>query len=263
MKPLDTHLRGSLGTTFQHGLRRVPTRARGAVVRMILRAVPRGARSSVAGRAAPVLGPDAYLPVLTGALRGANGSVVFDVGANAGFLSLLAARLVGPAGRVIAFEPSPAAVVYLRRHVALNRALNIEIIDVAVADENGRARFSSVGPLELGHLDAEGEVEVETASLDTLVEDRVIPPPDVVKIDVEGAELSVLRGARAIMQANRPVVVLSTHGFDSHEACCSLLRSLGYAVTLLEHSLATTEFDYLGELVAEPTASAAARLAHS
>ncbi len=99
--------------------------------------------------------------------------------------------------------------------------------------------------------------------LDTLVEGQVIPPPDVVKIDVEGAELSVLRGARAIMRANRPVVVLSTHGFDSHESCCSLLSSLGYAVTLLEHSLPTTGFDYLGELIAEPTDPTAVGVAHS
>jgi len=292
VKRLGRRVRRSVGTAFEHGLGLVPTRARGVVVGMILRAVSRRARISVAGRAAPVLEPDSYLPVVSGPLRGAKwivhsslhsclvgdyepgtqlvfqryispGSVVFDVGANVGFLSLLASRLAGPAGRVIAFEPAPVAVGYLRRHVALNRAHNIEIIAVAVADENGRARFSSAGPVEMGHLADDGQLEVETASLDTLVETGIIPPPDVVKIDVEGAELGVLRGAQAILRARRPVVVLSTHGLESHEASCSLLRSLGYAVTLLEHSLANTDFDFLGELVAEPTVSTAARVAHS
>jgi len=292
LRRLVRRLRGSAGSAWEHGLGAIPHRARGVVVGTMLRALPRRARLSVAGRAAPALGPDAYLPILSGPLRGtkwmvhsslhsclagdyepeiqrvferhvAPGSVVFDVGANVGFLSLLAARLAGPAGRVIAFEPAPAAVGYLRRHVALNRAHNIEIIAVAVADENGRARFSSAGPVEMGHLADDGQLEVETASLDTLVETGIIPPPDIVKIDVEGAELGVLRGAQAILRARRPVVVLSTHGLESHEASCSLLRSLGYAVTLLEHSLANTDFDFLGELVAEPTVSTAARVAHS
>ncbi len=276
---IGTRLRGTLGAAWERALGAIPKHARGAVVRLILRATPREARPSVAGRAAPVLDRDAYLPVLSGPLRGAKwivhsslhsclagdyepetqraferhiapGSVVFDVGANVGFLSLLAGRLVGQTGRVIAFEPAPVALAYLRRHVALNHATNVEVIAVAASDHNGRARFSSAGALEMGHLADEGDVDVETASLDTLVEAGIVPTPDVIKIDVEGAELAVLHGARTIMVASRPVLVLSTHGLGSHEASCSFLRSLGYTVTLLGHSLQNTEFNYLGELVA-------------
>src|SRR5262245_8579614 len=69
------------------------------------------------------------------------GDVVFDVGAHVGFYTLLASVLVGKRGRVIAFEPVPANLEYLRHHIRLNRIDNVEIIEAAVSDTDGVSAF--------------------------------------------------------------------------------------------------------------------------
>ena len=74
----------------------------------------------------------------------------------------------------------------------------------------------------------QGELEVPCMSLDELVLNAKIPAPDVIKMDVEGAELLALEGAAGVMRAFHPVVILSTHGSDIHRRCCDVLESHGY-----------------------------------
>jgi FkbM family methyltransferase len=152
------------------------------------------------------------------------GDVVYDLGANVGFYTLLAAKLVGPTGRVVAFEPVPRNLGYLRRHLALNRCENVTVVAAAVSDRPGRARFRDGPAHTVGTLADDGEYDVDVVALDGFAG----PPPRVIKIDVEGAEAGVLRGARRVLREVRPIVLLSTHSTAVREACLSLLSEARY-----------------------------------
>lgn len=166
----------------------------------------------------------------------APGQVMFDLGANVGFYTLLAARRVGPGGRVVAFEPLEGNVAYLRRHLRRNAVANVEVIQAAVADRPGTARFAPHRSNAMGRLSDSGDLEVPVVSLDALFEAGSLPRPDVLKIDIEGAELRALRGAERLLRTARPCILLATHGPELRQACCDLLRGLGYVVTTLDDS---------------------------
>jgi len=150
---------------------------------------------------------------------------VFDIGANVGFYTLIASRLVGPRGRVVAFEPLPRNVDYLRRHVSMNAASNVTVIEAAVAERGGTGMLKEgSGPAE-GALSSCGDVMVRLVALDLLTD---LPAPDVMKIDVEGAEFEVLRGAAATLRTHRPTIFLATHGVRPNRDCIGMLLSYGY-----------------------------------
>jgi len=132
------------------------------------------------------------------------GAVVYDVGAHIGFVSLCAARL---GARVFAFEASPENVSRLRRTAALN-GLPIEVVERAVWDsDEGVALVPGASASEWRSSPGGA---VPSTTLDAFASTH--PAPDVVKIDVEGAEARVLRGARRLLAERRPVVVCEVHG---------------------------------------------------
>lgn len=161
------------------------------------------------------------------------GNVVLDVGANAGFFTLLAAKRAGSRGAVYAFEPLQRNLDYLRLHVAANGLANVQVLPIALASRAGVARFAGAASPAMGRLSEEGDVEVRTEALDDLVASGRVAAPDFIKMDVEGAEYDVLTGAATVMQRERPVLLLSTHGWREHERCCALLREWDYALTII------------------------------
>ena len=158
------------------------------------------------------------------------GQTVLDVGAHVGYYTLLASSLVGPRGAVWAFEPSPHNARFLRRHVRLNRCANVRVEEGAVSSREGTAWFAPGSGSGTGHLAGSGRFQVRTVALDAWCAEREIRP-DVVKIDVEGAEREVLEGARRVLETARPLLFLSTHGAEVHAACLELLRGVGYGFT--------------------------------
>ncbi len=162
------------------------------------------------------------------------GSVVFDLGAQAGFYTLLASTLVGPTGRVLAFEPLPRNLFYLKEHVRLNNISNVTIIDAAVSDRVGVAYFDQGCSRLMGHLAEGGELRVETVMLDKLVLEGRVPAPDLMKIDIEGAEAMALEGAKLTLAERHPDIFLSTHGNTVHKTCCRFLGSLGYSLSTID-----------------------------
>jgi FkbM family methyltransferase len=172
-------------------------------------------------------------------------SVFYDIGANVGFYSLLAARLV-TSGKTYAFEPLPSNVRYLRRHLKLNVVQDVEVLELAISDQVGTAFFEEAPCRLMGRLAQQGTLGVRTATLDSLVLQGKIAPPSVVKMDIEGAELPALHGASECIQQYRPVIFLATHGREVHQACCALLKSWGYGCQLID-SLTTED---RGEVVA-------------
>ena len=164
------------------------------------------------------------------------GDVVYDLGANVGFYSLMASVLVGPEGRVFSFEPHPKNLDFLHQHLRLNKVTNCFVLDVAVSDIDGTANFD-VGPnLLAGHLTLESQntLTVRTVALDSLVASGRLPPPDVIKCEIEGGEYDALRGASDTLATHAPTVVLTTHGLEVHEKCCTLLKALHYQLTPLD-----------------------------
>jgi FkbM family methyltransferase len=155
------------------------------------------------------------------------GGVFYDVGANVGFYSLLASLLVGP-GKVFAFEPLPGNVTYLRRHLMLNAINNVEVFELAICDQVGTSFFEAEETGAMGHLQANGKFQVATSTLDSLLQEEKVAPPNYVKMDIEGTELNALQGGKNCFQRYKPVLFLATHGMEVSRECCELLRSWDY-----------------------------------
>lgn len=157
------------------------------------------------------------------------GHVVLDLGAHIGYYTLLASRLAGDRGRVFAFEPDPANAWYLRQHVRINRCANVEVVELAAYDRSGRVAFTGGTGTGTGHVADAGVLEVPAVRVDEFVAERGIAP-DIVKVDVEGAERRVLDGALEMIRRDRPLIFLSTHGDEQEASCRSLLETVGYRI---------------------------------
>ena len=180
------------------------------------------------------------------------GGTVWDVGAHIGYHSLAFAALVGPSGRVISFEPNPFNLERLRGHLEKNPELasRITLITSAVSDVDGEASFSfspnvddgtSSGshltstplPGESWEYESFSETRVTTVRADSLLESGV-PPPDVMKIDTEGAEFLVVQGAKKLLSEHRPLVFIEVHNITLMLKVQQFMFDLGYRIRLLD-----------------------------
>lgn len=144
------------------------------------------------------------------------GHSVLDIGAHAGQYSVLMAAMCGPTGRVTAFEPDPWARQLLLRNIKLNPTIKSPVVEnLAVGEKNGSSiLFSRRGnPQSSFARSAVGltgdkpiVVEVSTVTIDSYLRDRKLPEPDWIKIDTEGAEIGILRGASDILRASTNIV---------------------------------------------------------
>jgi FkbM family methyltransferase len=144
-------------------------------------------------------------------------NVVWDVGANMGLYSLFASRSAGNEGRVLAFEPEPASRSLLKRNIKNNNIDNIEVLGCALDKENTtRELYPSATPNTGSHslvqrtdyrVNRRG-IRVTTYTGDFLVQNRGLSPPDILKIDVEGAEMNVLGGMGDCLRRDTLRVVL-------------------------------------------------------
>lgn len=156
-----------------------------------------------------------YEPHVTRALRDnlGRGATFIDVGANIGYFALLAARIVGPAGRVVAFEPNPDNCDLLRASTAANEFSTITLHQNAVAEARQTIHFATAGIDSNGRVvnaaEAAAEVvalpTVEAVALDEALAD--VERIDVIKLDVEGAEARAWRGMQAILGRHKPVLI--------------------------------------------------------
>jgi len=161
------------------------------------------------------------------------GMTVYDIGAHTGFYTLLASRATGPAGRVLAFEPVPRNLALLRRHLELNQAGNVTVHAAAVSDVAGLVSFEEAADGYAGAIAPGGAQRVRAVRLDDLFLSQEAPPADVMKVDVEGAELAVLSGAEKMIASGRPAIFLATHNLEATRRCRALLESWGYGVSAL------------------------------
>jgi FkbM family methyltransferase len=179
------------------------------------------------------------------------GDTFFDVGAHHGWMSLVACDQVGGKGKVVAFEPSPPLVECLRYNKKANRLHQMEIVSKAVSDSGVRAvpfyvvnRGDSFLNSLIDHRNAAVPISetvaigAETVSLDEFCEASKLRP-DVVKIDIEGAELLALRGSGGLLRECRTTFIVAVHpcwlpqGQDAAEIF-DLFRLYGYKVSASE-----------------------------
>ena len=168
------------------------------------------------------------------------GGVFVDVGAHVGFHSVLAGQLVGPAGKVFAVEPAPWAVDLLRANVR-RHGLDVTVLPFAASDEAGTVRLALDEAHRSGaHLsEAEDAVEVQAAPLDELLPDVAV---DVLKVDVEGAEPLVLRGARSLLRRSPHLLAVVEFRDQRHLSgespaeVLALYESLGFELCLLRRN---------------------------
>ena len=168
------------------------------------------------------------------------GMQVWDIGSNIGQFMATAAGKAGPEGRVLAAEPDPWLVRLLEktRRMTLPNEAPIELAPVAISSGSGSAQLNVArrgrasswigdGPGGSQSGGSRGTQTVPTSSLDDLMRKHF--PPDLVKIDIEGAEHDALRGARALLEEVRPIIVIEVSE-KNREGVTTTLHDLGYSL---------------------------------
>jgi FkbM family methyltransferase len=138
--------------------------------------------------------------------------VFWDVGANVGYFTLVAARALNHRGRIVAFEPGKNAYERLTENISLNAYRNIQTFPVAVTDREGEAVLHLAGDiadssasLYPAALDQASQEVCRTVALDQVLRSEGLRPPDLIKLDAEGAELAVLQGAQGLLADSPPL----------------------------------------------------------
>ncbi len=175
------------------------------------------------------------------------GMTVVDVGANVGYYSLLAARLVGPQGRVVALEPNSENCRLLLASLRKNGLSNVELLPVAADVEQGWAYYSTHVGSNGGLIGSEDLLALPGVVVPTFrLDDLVAGPVGLLKMDVEGAEGRVVRGATRLIERDRPVVttelkeeMLRRVSGTSVGEYLSYFEGLGYTPALLEKDTGT------------------------
>lgn len=211
--PISRGVRGLLNAAAPHGLTEVAIAA-GPLA---------GARLQLDLQTEKDLWLGTYEPELMRAIQDfvEPGTVVFDIGANLGYVSLAIARAVGPAGQVIAFEPLPANFGRLRVNLGLNpEGQRIRPAEAAVGARSTRTRFLAHPSGGMGKLEGSSgrrfeyadSMEVQEVCLDDWVYRGGEAAPALVKIDVEGGEAQALEGMARLLREARPQVLVELHG---------------------------------------------------
>lgn len=168
------------------------------------------------------------------------GAVVWDIGAHIGFTAFLAARCVGTSGAIVAFEPVEENRARLAEGVRLNGLANITIRPEAVGAEAGSFRLVA-GPSSLewslARADGERAIPVDVSTVDRLTAE--LPQPDLIKVDAEGAELDVLRGAQSTLRSHHPALIVEFTTQEMVEQARALLPQYEFGLLGANHWLLT------------------------
>jgi FkbM family methyltransferase len=168
------------------------------------------------------------------------GMVFYDLGANIGLFTLMAARIIAERGKVFSFEPDPENAARLRRNIAHNQFQNVTVIEAGVWSSSGNLDFVRDGASSpdrgwgtfVPKNNQRQGASIPCVSLDDFC--LTAPPPDAIKCDVEGAEIEALRGAANVLQSRHPWIVCEMHSPANNQAAREFLAALGYIFQTLD-----------------------------
>jgi FkbM family methyltransferase len=190
-----------------------------------------------------------------------DGLTVYDVGGDQGTYTLFFARRVGERGRVVTFEPNPTSYRRIVANVELNDFRNVDVRRIGLGAAKGNVSLvfpageparGSADPKIQAQLRREKiarTIEIDVDTLDAQVAECRLPRPDLVKIDVEGLELDVLRGMNGLLRTHRPDLFIELHGADAQSKgenarqVVTLLLDAGYSVFHVESKQNVTRAD--------------------
>ncbi len=182
------------------------------------------------------------------------GMVVYDVGANIGYVSLLLARAVGPQGRVFSFEALPANLERIRANLALNPQAMVSAIGMAVIDGDRPVEFLTHASGAMGKAAGSAgrkdetygaTIQVPGISLDEFIYTQSNPLPQVVKIDIEGGEVLALPGMRRLLREARPLIFLELHGPEAARAAWDELTAASFHLFRMDNGAHIPSFETL------------------
>lgn len=157
------------------------------------------------------------------------GDVIYDIGAHAGFHSLLMSNFAGGKGLVFSFEPFPRNIEFLKKHVALNGVKNISVMEMAIGNMDGVTGFAEGRSTFEGKIDSAGMLKVKIAKIDTLVGKKVCPPPNFIKVDIEGKFGEFILGAKKTIKQYKPKILFEAQIVPDMSSF-EYLKSIGYAI---------------------------------
>jgi FkbM family methyltransferase len=166
-----------------------------------------------------------------------SGDIVYDVGANIGLFSICFAKLIGPNGKLYCIEANPVCVYFLRSNMELNHLTNFDILPIALLDAAKVCDFAvNYDNFNLGltkdsvffEMKAGHRITVEAQSLDELIGTYGFQKPDLVKIDIEGAEAIAIKGMTNTIVEHRPTMVIELHGKSAAHATLIALDQCYY-----------------------------------
>lgn len=156
------------------------------------------------------------------------GMICYDIGAHVGFYSLLFSRLTGSKGKVYAFEPLLRNIKFLKKHIELNNINNVTILNVGVSEKSGYGYIS--GNDHFTYKISEKGIKIKLISIDEEIQSGNLLPPYVIKIDVEGHELFVLKGAMSALKIYKPIILVALDNSETKNNVFNLLKSIGYKI---------------------------------
>ncbi len=172
------------------------------------------------------------------------GKTIYDIGGDQGIYTLFFARKVGEQGKVFTFEPNPVSHSHIVTNVELNNFKHVDVRNVALGDTAGKLAFAflpndpgtgTADPLiieQIRKMPGSTVTEVGVDALDNLIANAGLPKPDFAKIDVEGLELSVLRGMKATLQQHRPQLFIEIHGADMEAKTRNIRQVVSFLLDL-------------------------------
>jgi len=181
-------------------------------------------------------------------LKKEGNKIFYDIGAHFGYHTLGFSKLLGSSGEIYSFEPHPMNIERLKNNIIKNKPItdNVKVLEVALTNFIGEVDFDMIYDLDSGWSSASKFTErndsshdykkvisVTTDTIDNLIDSKKIPPPDIIKIDVEGEEYNVLLGGRKALIKYKPQMFIEIHNIEAMFNVDHFLSEVGYHLTII------------------------------